>query len=74
MLVEHIPVQQVLVRRIDAARSCLETVAIGLAGSKHQRPDARTDCSAAELESLLAWCRRGRVAHRGDGDPRRPSR
>ena len=64
MLVRHLPIEQVLVRRIDTARSCLETVAVGLAGRKHRLPDARTDCTAAELESLLAWCRRQRVAHR----------
>ncbi len=68
MLVEHIPVEQVLVRRVDGARPCLETVAVGLAGSEYGHPDARTDCSAAELESLLAWCRRGKVAHRNDDD------
>lgn len=68
MLVEHIPVEQVLVRRIDTARSCMETVGVGLAGSHRHLPDARTDCSAAELESLRAWCRGGKVAHRRDGD------
>ena len=38
MLVRHLPVEQVLVRRIDTARSCLETVAVGLAGRKHPCP------------------------------------
>jgi transcriptional regulator with GAF, ATPase, and Fis domain len=28
-------------------------------------PHGRTDCSAAEMEKVLAWCRRGRIAHRG---------
>jgi hydrogenase-4 transcriptional activator len=67
MLVQHIPVEQVLVRRIDAARSCLETVAVGLTGGRYCRLDARTDCSPTELESLLAWCRQEKVAHRQDG-------
>ena len=62
MLVRHVPVEQVLVRRIDRVRSGLETVAIGL--SRRRPADARVDCSAAELESLLAWCRRGRVTRR----------
>jgi transcriptional regulator with GAF, ATPase, and Fis domain len=69
LLVEHLPVQQLLVRRIDAARNCIETVAVGLAGAKSQLSDARTNCSAAQLESLLAWCRRGKVAHGRNGDP-----
>jgi transcriptional regulator with GAF, ATPase, and Fis domain len=64
MLVEHIPVEQVLVRRIDVARSCLETVARGLTGPEHRLPDARTDCCPTELKSLRAWCRNKKVAHR----------
>ena len=68
MLVQHLPLEQVLVRRIDAARSCLETVAVGLTRRGRRLPDARNDCSAAELQSLLAWCRRKKVTHR-QGDP-----
>jgi transcriptional regulator with GAF, ATPase, and Fis domain len=64
LLAPHIPVEQVLVRRIDANRPCLETVAGGSAGPEHGLPDTRTDCSPAELQSLLAWCRQKKVAHR----------
>jgi transcriptional regulator with GAF, ATPase, and Fis domain len=64
MLVQHLSAEQVLVRRMDAVRSCLETVAVGLAGQEHRLPEARTDCSAAELQLLLAWCRQKTVAHR----------
>ena len=64
LLGQHIPVEQVLVRQIDAIRPCLDTVAVGLAGREHGLPDARTDCSVAELQSLLAWCRQKKVAHR----------
>jgi hydrogenase-4 transcriptional activator len=69
LLVPHLPLEQVLVRRIDAARCCLETVAVGLTGRKGRLPDARTDCAAAELESLLTWSRRQRVAHRQGREP-----
>ncbi len=69
LLVKHLPVHQLLVRRIDAARSCLETVAVGLAGSKQPLRDARTNCSATDLQSLLAWCRGGKVSHRRGDDP-----
>jgi hydrogenase-4 transcriptional activator len=64
ILMRHLPVEQVLVRRIDAAHSCLETVAIGMASQQRRLPDARTECSPAELESLMAWCRQQQVAHR----------
>ncbi len=70
MLVRHIPIEQVLVRRIDTIRSGLETVAVGLVDNLPHGglPNTRTECSPAELESLLAWCRGGRVARRLDGD------
>ncbi len=64
LLVEHIPVEQVLVRRIDAIHPCLDTVAVGLAGREQGLRDTRTNCSAAELQALLAWCRQKKVAHR----------
>ncbi|MCE5268212.1 MAG: sigma 54-interacting transcriptional regulator [Planctomycetaceae bacterium] len=90
MLVRHIPVEQVLVRRIDSVRSGLETVAVGHIGapspnrkvgqaanlpSKQQNAqpqsspaNARTECSPAELESLLGWCRHRRVARSVGGE------
>lgn len=51
---------QVLVRHIDLARCCLETVAVaydtdqGLAGG-------RTECNSEAIKLLLAWCNRGAV-------------
>ena len=51
MLARHIPVEQVLVRRIDSVRSGLETVAVGFAEpSGRRRPKPRTDCSPAKLQ------------------------
>ena len=66
MLAMHVPAEQVLVRRIDRTRSGLETVAVGFAGLRHRLGDARTDCSPAQLKTLLDWCRHGKVAHRRD--------
>ncbi len=63
-LARHIPVEQVLVRRIDTVKSGLETVAVGFPESKAPRPEARSSCSPAELQSLLQWCRRGNVSQR----------
>jgi hypothetical protein len=63
MLVRHMPVDQVIVRRLDRQRSCLETVAVGSAGTQHSLPHARSECSTAEIERLVAWCERGEVAH-----------
>ena len=63
MLVRHMPVDQVIIRQLDPQRSCLETVAVGSAGTHRSVPHARSECSTAEIERLAAWCERGEVAH-----------
>ncbi len=68
MLSRHLPAEQILVRRVDRARSGLDTVAVGFPNLKHRLPDARSDCSSAQLEKLLAWCRNGEVAQQRQGD------
>jgi hydrogenase-4 transcriptional activator len=64
LLTKDLPIERVLVRRIDAARSCLETVAAGPASPARRLPEARTDCSADEIRALLAWCDGQKVARR----------
>jgi transcriptional regulator with GAF, ATPase, and Fis domain len=68
MLVHHMPLQQVFVRRIDKTRRCLDRVAIGLAEPPQQLPDAKVECSPGQLESLLAWCRERKVLRWRDQD------
>lgn len=65
LLAEHMPIGQLLVRRVDRNRSCVETVAVGLPAPDYLLPDARSQCSAAAIEEVGQWCRRGEVAHRG---------
>jgi hypothetical protein len=67
LLARYMPVHQVLVRRIDPERSCLETVGIGPSGNSPWPPGERSHCSPTHLQSLLAWCRRGGVTLRGRG-------
>jgi hydrogenase-4 transcriptional activator len=64
MLVRYIPVEQVLLRRIDRVRSGLETLAVGFMQPGPQLSEPRTDCSAAQLKLLLEWSGRGKVAQR----------
>jgi transcriptional regulator with GAF, ATPase, and Fis domain len=67
MLTQHIAVEQIVIRRIDTIRSCLETVAVGFA-EREQPADVRTDCPSAEFHALLTWCLLGQVAKcRGNG-------
>ena len=73
MLAKHVPIGQVLVRRIDRERSFLETVAVGSPLPDYLLPEARTQCSAGQLADLLAWCKLGKIARRvnerSDCDP-----
>lgn len=73
MLAKHVPIGQVLIRRIDRERSCLETVAVGSPLPDYLLPEARTQCSEGQLAELLAWCRleeiARRVNERSDCDP-----
>jgi len=68
ILTRRIPLDRVLIRRIDQARSCVETVATGIAGHGLAREYPRTECAPGELDRLVAWCRRGRIIRRPAGD------
>jgi hydrogenase-4 transcriptional activator len=65
LLADHLPLGQLLVRRVDRNRSCVETVAVGFAAPDYLLPDARTECSTGKLEEVVAWCQQGQVAYRG---------
>jgi hydrogenase-4 transcriptional activator len=58
------PIAQLLVRRFERQRSCLETVAIGIPAPDYLLPEARTACGEGQLAGFLAWCRRRQVFHR----------
>jgi hydrogenase-4 transcriptional activator len=61
VLVQRLPVDLVVVRRLDLKRSCLETVATGLCRSVPAPGRARTDCKPEDVERILSWCRKGTV-------------
>jgi transcriptional regulator with GAF, ATPase, and Fis domain len=62
ILSRRLPAEVVLVRTLEPARSCLETVAEGECRPGGPRPNrAKTECSATDLERLLVWCHRGEV-------------
>ncbi len=63
VLRQRLPLDWLLVRRIDVERSCVETVAVGAAGGGQPPAAGRSDCSAVELEQLIRWCRQGEVVH-----------
>ena len=63
MLEHDLPIDRLSVRRIDRDRSCIETVAEALVSGERVEPSPRTECSTSEMKKVLAWCRKGDVAH-----------
>jgi hydrogenase-4 transcriptional activator len=67
LLARCMPLQQVLVRRLEPERSCLETVGIGTERIAPWTLGERSECNPIHLRRLLAWCHRGETALRGRG-------
>jgi len=66
VLAEHLPLEQVIVQRLDLQRGRLETVANQAAGGRAATFPAKTDLSPVQLESLVSWGGTKRVARRSD--------
>src|SRR5262249_59550889 len=72
LLRRWLPLERLIVRRIEPERACIETVGAGPAGALPQPLADRHDCDSASLQDLLAWCRRGEVVcwqRAGQGTP-----
>ena len=61
LLAEHLPLGQLLVRRVDSDRSLLETIA-AYGGVVHAAEGQVSRFSPAEFRTFLQWCGEGRVA------------
>jgi hydrogenase-4 transcriptional activator len=59
MLQEEFPLGQMLIRRIDSANSCIETMALGFADAHAMLSSGRTICTPSQLKDLLVWWRSG---------------
>jgi transcriptional regulator with GAF, ATPase, and Fis domain len=72
LLMRRMPLEQILVRRIDVTRCALETVAVARADADHASDESRSEVPHAQLQEILAWCS-GREIYRGaapgDGGP-----
>jgi hydrogenase-4 transcriptional activator len=60
-LAQRIPFEHLFVRRIEPARLRIDTLATGTRDPRAMQLRARSECTAAEMEAVLAWCRRGEV-------------
>jgi hydrogenase-4 transcriptional activator len=63
-LAEQIPLDALIIRRIDRQRSCLETVAGGFSRASTSLLAGKTRLDNPALTELLKWCEKGRVARR----------
>jgi transcriptional regulator with GAF, ATPase, and Fis domain len=61
LLGRRFPLDLLLIRRLDPAHGCVETVAIGPAGNRANALPVRSAATPAELERALAWCNESRV-------------
>jgi transcriptional regulator with GAF, ATPase, and Fis domain len=63
LLAERLPFEWLLIRRLDAPRSVLETVAAAGRRPGTAPEFARSPLKAPQLESLAAWAQKGRSLH-----------
>jgi len=61
LIQRRLPLRAVIVRRLDVARSRLDTVAIGVGSGAPLHLPSRSACEPELLEELLNWCRRNEV-------------
>ncbi|HMC10172.1 MAG TPA: sigma-54 dependent transcriptional regulator, partial [Pirellulaceae bacterium] len=67
LLVEHLPLAYLLVRRMDGMHSALETITVGQVDSSPLPPMAKTLLPSARWKRLMAWGREGTVLHGPSG-------
>jgi transcriptional regulator with GAF, ATPase, and Fis domain len=68
LIAQHMPLGQVIVRRIDPKRLCLETAAVGLTTPDAPLPAGRSAYRLDAFQRLLQWCDEREVVHLPDGE------
>lgn len=64
-LLSHLlPLDTLLVRHVDRARSSLETVAMAMVQPVPATGGGKTECTPVDLDRILAWCREGPLLRR----------
>lgn len=62
-LFPRLPINLVLIRRLDVERRSVETIATGICRQQAIPQQHRTELTASEFDSLQAWCRRNELFH-----------
>ena len=66
LLVSRLPIDELLVRHVDVARSCLETVAEGRLRSRPIHSPAKTECLPHDLDRIVEFCHQGKLLRDSD--------
>ena len=66
---ERVPIDRLVVRRLDAAALRLETVAVGTSAGATEAERTRTQLEPHRLRSVMRWCQAGEVLRGGSEDP-----
>ena len=61
LLAQWMPLAQMCLRRLEPERDCIETVGIGPNLGASRPLGDRQDCTPAQMQRLIAWCKRGTV-------------
>lgn len=66
LLARRFPADELLIREIDRAKCCLETVALGMGRPGPGPTRAKSVCSPADLDRIAAWCVEGELIRGSD--------
>jgi hypothetical protein len=66
LLSPELPLDALLVRHVDLARTTLETVAAAMVRPGQAPGGAKTEYTPEDLDRMLAWCREGPLLRAGD--------
>lgn len=62
-LFQRLPINLVLIRRFDADRHLVETIATGVCRPCNIAEQHRSELAPVDFDKLTAWCRRGQLTH-----------
>jgi transcriptional regulator with GAF, ATPase, and Fis domain len=71
LLVRRLPVEQVLIRQVDAVKGGVETVALGFVSAGPNVLESRTACAPQDVARIVEFCHSGQPIRGSDGELRR---
>lgn len=63
LLRSDLPLEKLLVQKLDFDRQCIETIAVSVSGGWTTNQVCLADCSKKEMSTVHAWFRTGEVIH-----------